>query len=360
VSVAIITGSAGLVGSVAARHFVDLGLHVVGIDNDLRRRFFGADGATGPNADRLARELDGAYTHHTTDVRDRDALERIFARYGRDLSLVIHAAAQPSHDWAVRDPFTDFDINASATLNVLEFTRRHSPAAAVIFCSSNKVYGDHPNRLPLIEEDTRFEISPAHRYTGGIAEDMPIDACLHSIFGVGKAAADLAVQEYGRYFGMNTATFRCGTLTGPAHAAAELHGFLAYLVRCAMEHRTYTIYGYGGKQVRDAIHADDVVTAFEAYWRAPRPAQVYNLGGGRAANVSLLEAITQVERITGETLVTRYEPVNRVGDHKWWIGSNRRFERHYPQWRLTRDVSDMLTDMYTANLERWRWIGAGA
>jgi CDP-paratose 2-epimerase len=256
----------------------------------------------------------------------------------------------------VRDPFTDFDINASATLNVLEFTRRYAPAAAVIFCSSNKVYGDHPNRLPLIEEDTRFEISPAHRYAGGIAEDMPIDGCLHSIFGVGKAAADLAVQEYGRYFGMNTATFRCGTLTGPAHAAAELHGFLAYLVRCAMEHRTYTIYGYGGRQVRDAIHADDVVTAFEAYWRAPRPGRIYNLGGGRSANVSLLEAIAMIEEVSGRPVSWTLSDENRSGDHIWWISDVRRFQADYPDWEYRYGLREIVEEIVDAATSRF---GAG-
>jgi CDP-paratose 2-epimerase len=353
VSIALITGSAGLIGSAAARHFATLGLDVVGIDNDMRRYFFGPDGTTAPVADQLTRELSASYTHHHTDIRDREALRAVFLRYGKDITLVVHTAGQPSHDWAVREPLTDFDVNATATLNVLEYTRQYCEQAAVVFCSTNKVYGDRPNILPLVEQDTRWEIDPGHRYAEGIAEDMSIDDCLHSIFGVGKVAADIAVQEYGRYFGMSTATFRCGTLTGPAHAAAELHGFLAYVMRCAMQHRTYSIYGHQGKQVRDAIHAHDLVAAFEAYWRDPRPGEVYNMGGGRHANVSVREAITLAEQIIGRSMTTRYVDQARVGDHIWWISNTAKFAQHYPGWKLTYDVPAILNEIYEANRDRW-------
>ena len=352
-SVALVTGSAGLIGSEAVRHFASLGLDIVGIDNDMRRRFFGDEASTAWNVLRLTTELGERYIHYDTDIRDRDALTSIFTRYGRDIVLVIHTAAQPSHDWAVRDPYTDFEVNAVGTLNVLQHVREHCIEAPVIHCSTNKVYGDRPNTLPLVELDTRWEIEPGHPYEQGIREDMAIDACLHSVFGASKVSADVMVQEYGRYFGMRTACFRGGTLTGPAHAATELHGFLAYVMRCAMERRPYTIYGYKGKQVRDAIHSHDVVAAFEAFFRAPRSAEVYNLGGGRHSNASVLEAIALAEKISGNELSCSYVDTNRIGDHIWWIGSNARFEANYPQWTLTYDVPTILQEIYEANVDKW-------
>jgi CDP-paratose 2-epimerase len=350
VSVALVTGSGGLIGSEAVRHFAGLGLQVVGIDNDMRRQFFGPEASTAWNVLRLTSELGEAYTHHDTDIRDRDGLAAIFRHYGRDIAVVIHTAAQPSHDWAVREPFTDFDINATGTLNVLQNVREHCVEAPVIHCSTNKVYGDRPNSLPLVERETRWEIAPGHPYEQGIAEDMPIDACLHSVFGASKVAADIMVQEYGRYFGMKTACFRGGTLTGPAHAATELHGFLAYVMRCNMERRLYKIFGYGGKMVRDAIHSHDVVAAF---FRAPRSAAVYNLGGGRHSNCSHLEAFALAEKITGTEMVTEYHEANRIGDHQWWIGSNAAFQRDYPQWKQTYDVPMILQEIYEANVDKW-------
>ncbi len=247
--------------------------------------------------------------------------------------MVIHTAAQPSHDWALRDPYTDFDVNAVGTLNILQNVREHCIEAPVIHCSTNKVYGDRPNSLPLVELETRWEIEPGHAYEQGIREDMSIDACLHSVFGASKVAADVMVQEYGRYFGMKTACFRGGTLTGPAHSATELHGFLGYVMRCNMERRTYRIFGYKGKMVRDAIHSSDVVAAFEAFFRDPRSAAVYNLGGGRHSNCSHLEAFALAQQITGVEMVTEYHEANRVGDHRWWIGSNAAFQADYPDWK---------------------------
>jgi CDP-paratose 2-epimerase len=353
VTVAIVTGSGGLIGSEAVRHFAGLGLEVVGIDNDMRRYYFGLDGSTAPNVERLRRDLKASYTHEDVDVRDRDGVAAIFARYGGNIGVVIHAAAQPSHDWAAREPLVDFDVNAVGTLNVLESMRQHSDAAAFVYCSTNKVYGDRPNSLPLVETETRWEIEPGHTYEDGIREEMPIDGCLHSLFGASKTAGDLLVQEYGRYFGLRTACFRGGPLTGPGHAAAELHGFLAYIMRCAVEGRTYNIFGYKGKQVRDSIHSYDVVRAFEAFFRNPRSAAVYNLGGGRHSNVSLLEAVALAEEITGDELETEYHERNRIGDHIWWIGSNARFEADYPDWELTYDVPRILEDIYEANGDRW-------
>jgi len=353
VSVALVTGSGGLIGSEAVRHFAGLGLDVVGIDNDMRRRFFGAEASTAWNVRRLTNELGAAYTHHDIDIRDRDALAKIFRRYGRDIAVVIHTAAQPSHDWAVRDPYTDFDVNAGGTLNVLQNVREHCIEAPVIHCSTNKVYGDRPNSLPLVELETRWELEPGHPYYDGIREDMPIDASLHSVFGASKVAADIMVQEYGRYFGMKTACFRGGTLTGPAHSATELHGFLAYVMRCNMERRTYKIFGYKGKMVRDAIHSHDVVTAFEAFFRNPRSAAVYNLGGGRHSNCSHLEAFALAEQITGKEMITEYHEAHRIGDHQWWIGSNAAFQADYPDWKQVYDVPMILQEIYEANVDKW-------
>ncbi len=352
-SVALVTGSAGLIGSEAARHFAHLGLDVVGIDNDMRRYFFGDDGSTAWSLARLTSDLGSRYTHYYVDIRDRDQLGKIFRRYGKAISVVIHTAAQPSHDWAVKEPFTDFDVNAVGTLNVLQNTREHAFDAPFIFCSTNKVYGDRPNSLPLVEYETRYEIEPGHPYQDGITEEMQIDACLHSVFGASKVAADVMVQEYGRYFGMKTVCFRGGTLTGPGHSAAELHGFLAYVMRCAMQLRTYRILGYKGKMVRDAIHSHDVVSAFEAFFREPRSGEVYNLGGGRHCNTSHLEVFELAQKITGNEMRTTYVDENRIGDHQWWIGSNARFQRHYPQWHLTYDLEAILTEIYEANVDKW-------
>lgn len=352
-SVAVITGSTGLIGAEAAEHFGALGLEVVGIDNDMRSVFFGPEASTAWSRVRLAASLGSGYHHHAVDIRDRRDVLEILAPLGNAVELVIHAAAQPSHDWAAREPFTDFDINAVGTLNLLEATRLHAPEATFIFTSTNKVYGDRPNSLPLAEQETRWEIDPSHTYAGGIREDMSIDQTLHSLFGASKVAADVVVQEYGRYFDMRTACFRGGTLTGPHHSAAELHGFLAYVMRCVMTGRHYTVFGYGGKQVRDAIHSRDLIRAFEAFHREPRSAEVYNIGGGRLSNVSVLEAIRLSEEITGEELSWTYEERNRVGDHLWWIGDNGRFESHYPDWALEYDVRRILTEMYEENQDRW-------
>lgn len=352
-SVALITGSAGLIGSEAATYFSSLGLDVVGIDNDMRGTFFGEAASTAWNVERLTRELGTSYEHHHLDIRDRDGLLRVFSRYGKDIALVIHTAAQPSHDWAAREPFTDFDINAVGTLNCLEATRLNCSEAPFIFTSTNKVYGDRPNELPLIEGETRYEINADHPYASGIAEDMSIDSCLHSLFGASKVAADVLVQEYGRYFQMPTACFRGGTLTGPQHSATELHGFLAYVMRCAISGDHYRIYGYKGKQVRDAIHSADLIRAFHQTFLAPRVGEVYNIGGGRFSNASVLEAIGFCEEITGRELDWTYDETNRVGDHIWWIGSNAKFESHYPDWKLEYDVERILREVYEVNADRW-------
>ncbi len=352
-SIAVVTGSAGLIGSQAAIHFAGLGLDVIGVDNDMRKVFFGDDSSTAWMVDELRGQLGERYRHADLDIRDRDGIDRLFAEHGTDIAVVIHTAAQPSHDWAAREPFTDFDVNAVGTLNVLEATRQHCPDAVFIFTSTNKVYGDTPNRLPLVEQETRWEIDPGHTYAGGIREDMSIDMTLHSLFGASKVAADVVVQEYGRYFDMKTSCFRGGTLTGPNHSAAELHGFLAYVMRCTMTGTPYRVFGYQGKQVRDAIHSSDLIACFEEVYRAPRTAEVYNIGGGRFSNCSVLEAITMCEQITGRALDWTYVDENRVGDHIWWIGDNGRFEEHYPGWKLEYDVAAILTEMFEANKDRW-------
>jgi CDP-paratose 2-epimerase len=352
-SIVVVTGSAGLIGSEAARTFADQGHDVVGIDNDMRAVFFGDEASTAWNVEALQRELGPRYRHYDLDIRDRAAILALYERLGSEIWLVIHTAAQPSHDWAAREPFTDFDINAVGTLNVLEATRRHAPEAAFIFTSTNKVYGDRPNQLPLIEQETRYEIDPSHTYTTGIREDMPIDDCLHSLFGASKVAADVLVQEYGRYFGMRTVCFRGGTLTGPQHAATQLHGFLAYVMRCVMTGTSYTVFGYKGKQVRDAIHSADLIRAFDEFARAPRVGEIYNIGGGRFSHCSVLEAIERSEQIAGKRLEWTYTEDNRIGDHIWWVGDNGRFASHYPAWRQEFDVDRILKEIHEFNRDRW-------
>lgn len=347
-AVVVVTGSSGLVGSESVRHFAAQGFDVVGIDNDLRASFFGPGASTRRNRSALERDVP-AYVHHDVDIRDPEAVSRIFASHGRAIAAVVHTAAQPSHDWAARDPETDFGVNATGTLRLLEATRRHCPEAVFIFTSTNKVYGDTPNRLPMEELDLRWEPAADHPFHArGIDESMSVDDCLHSLFGVSKLAADVMVQEYGRYFGMRTACFRAGCLTGPQHAGAELHGFLAWLVKCAMTSAPYTVYGYGGKQVRDNLHSADLVRAFWEFFLAPRSAAVYNMGGGRRSNCSMLEAIARIRELTGRELDWQYESRARIGDHIWWISDTARFEADYPAWSVQHDVDAILTEIADA------------
>lgn len=347
-NVAIITGAAGLVGSASVRAFAASGFTCVGVDNDLRAVFFGPEGSTRSCRAALEREVPG-YRHQAVDIRDAAALDRVFRDYRGEIRLVIHTAAQPSHDWAARDPQTDFAVNAVGTLNLLELTRQHAPEACFIFTSTNKVYGDSPNRLPLVEQDTRWEVDPAHPFAAhGIDESMSIDQSLHSVFGASKVAADVLTQEYGRYFGLKTGIFRGGCLTGPAHAGVELHGFLAYLMRCAVAGRPYTIWGYKGKQVRDNLHSADLVAAFHAFSQAPRAGEVYNMGGSRYSHCSMLEAIRLCEEISGRKLHVTLNEQNRRGDHIWYVSDVRKFQRHYPNWRYTRTMRDTLVEIFDA------------
>ena len=351
-AVAVVTGASGLIGSEAVRFLAAQGLDVVGIDNNLRAYFFGSDGSTDWNRRRLEQEVAG-YEHVDADIRDAEAIGAVFRRFGRDIGLVIHAAAQPSHDWAAREPVTDFTVNANGTLVLLESVRAHCPDAVFIFTSTNKVYGDTPNRLPLVERATRWEVDPAHPYAAhGIDESMSLDQTTHSVFGASKVAADVMVQEYGRYFGLRTACFRGGCLTGPAHAGAELHGFLAYLVKCAVTGRRYTVYGYKGKQVRDNIHSRDLIRAFWRVFEAPRRGEVYNIGGGPAAHCSMLEAIALVQDLAGRPLDWTYSDTHRTGDHMWWVSDIRRFTDHYPGWRIEYGLPRTLGEMVDAQLAR--------
>lgn len=352
-SVVLVTGSSGLIGSETARFFHSQGLDVVGIDNDLRAYFFGQEASTAWNTARLVRELP-RFRHCMIDIRDASAVDALFQQYGKSIALVVHCAAQPSHDWAAREPMTDFSVNATGTLVLLEAARRFAPDAVFIFTSTNKVYGDTPNALPLVEQATRWELDPAHPWSEhGIDETMSIDRTRHSIFGASKVAADVMAQEYGQYFGMRTGVFRGGCLTGPSHSGAELHGFLAYLVRCAVAGRPYTIYGYKGKQVRDNIHSNDLVQCFWQFFRAPRAAAVYNIGGSRFSNCSMLEAIALIEELGGGRLNYTLSDEARSGDHIWWISDVRAFQRDYPEWRYTFDLRATLAEMIVAARSRY-------
>lgn len=345
-SVALITGSGGLIGSAAVRHFASRFERIIGIDNDMRGVFFGAEASTRWNVD-LLKEQVPSYAHHDIDIRDREALEKLFKEYGTSINLVVHAAAQPSHDKAAQIPYLDFEVNANGTLNMLELTRQHCPKAVFIFTSTNKVYGDNPNFLPLVELETRWEVASDHPYyKEGIDEHMSIDHTKHSLFGASKVAADVMVQEYGRYFGMKTGTFRGGCLTGPGHSGAQLHGFLSYLMKCAITKTPYTIFGYKGKQVRDNIHSDDLVAMFDAFYKAPRSGEVYNAGGGRFANCSMLEAIAQCERITGNKMNVTLSDDNRIGDHIWYVSDLSRFKKHYPGWQPRYGVEETLVQIF--------------
>lgn len=332
-NIAVVSGSNGLIGSESVSFLADKMDLVIGIDNDQRAYFFGPSASTKWNKEVLENKYSN-YKAHNIDIRDYTSLEAIFKQYGNDIKIVVHTAAQPSHDWAAKEPITDFTINANGTLNFLELTRQHCPKAVFIFTSTNKVYGDTPNFLPLVELDKRWEIDESHPYfKEGIDEQMSIDNSKHSVFGASKVAADVMVQEYGKYFDMNTAVFRGGCLTGPQHSGAQLHGFLSYLMKCAITGDHYTIFGYKGKQVRDNIHAWDLVNMFWHFYQNPQPGgQVYNAGGGRFSNCSMLEAIDICEEITGNKMNYSYTNDNRSGDHIWYISDLTKFKTHYPAW----------------------------
>ena len=350
--VAIVTGSAGLIGSEAVEFFADKFDQVIGIDNNQREKLFGEDASVAWNITRLQERVPN-YTHYSLDIRDLKDVEMVFAKYNSDIQLIVHTAAQPSHDWAAKEPLTDFTINANGTLNLLELTRQYCEKAVFIFTSTNKVYGDTPNRLPLVELEHRWELDESHAfYAEGIDESMSIDNTLHSLFGASKVAADVLVQEYGRYFGMNTGVFRGGCLTGPKHSGTQLHGFLAYLMKCAITGDHYTIFGYEGKQVRDNIHSWDLVNMFWHFYQNPRQGEVYNAGGSRFSNCSMKEGIQICEQITGNKMNYSYTNNNRVGDHIWWISDVSKFKAHYPQWAYKYNLEDILNQMFESLSQR--------
>jgi len=345
--IALITGSAGLIGAESCRRFHAGGFDVVGVDNDMRARFFGAEASTARQRDELLRTLP-RYTHRDADIRDEARVEEIFAAHEARIGVIIHTAAQPSHDWAAREPLTDFGVNALGTLHLLEAARKHCPEAPFIFTSTNKVYGDAPNHLPLVELETRWEVDAGHSCHAGVAETMSIDQTLHSVFGASKVAADVMVQEYGRYFGMPTVCFRGGCLTGPGHAGTELHGFLSYLMKCCVTGTPYRVFGYKAKQVRDNIHAADLVEAFWHFCEAPRAGAVYNIGGGRHSHCSMLEAIALCEAISCRKLAWEYVDQARTGDHMWYVSDLRRFQADYPGWSQRSNLNQLLEDIHAA------------
>jgi CDP-paratose 2-epimerase len=350
--IAVITGSAGLIGSESVRFFADKFDLIIGIDNDMRAYFFGEEASTTWNKVRLEHDYSN-YKHFKTDIRNLSELEPIFREYGAHIDLVVHTAAQPSHDWAAREPFTDFTVNANGTLNMLEMTRQYCSGAVFIFTSTNKVYGDNPNLLPLVELETRWELDPGHSYfKDGIDEQMSLDHTTHSIFGASKVAADILVQEYGRYFGMKTGVFRGGCLTGPNHSGTQLHGFLAYLVKCVITGRPYTVFGYKGKQVRDNIHSHDLVNMFWHFYRNPGQGAVYNAGGSRFANCSMLEAIRMCEDLSGKKMNYTYSETNRVGDHIWYVSDVGKFKEHYPDWSYEYDLQRTIGELINSVKDR--------
>jgi CDP-paratose 2-epimerase len=345
---ALITGSGGLIGSEAVRFFCDLGFDVTGIDNDMRRYFFGDEASTKRTVETLSAQFHN-FRQFDCDIRNEDQMEDVFKQSPFD--LIVHTAAQPSHDWAAREPITDFTVNANGTLVLLECYRKFSPDAVFIYTSTNKVYGDRPNELPLVEMEKRWEIAPGHRFQQGIDESMNIDNTLHSIFGASKLAADVLVQEYGKYFHLPTGVFRGGCLTGPAHKGVELHGFLSYLIKCVVSGRTYKVFGYKGKQVRDNIHSYDLINAFYQFYRQPRFGEVYNMGGSRHSNCSVIEAFEMAEAASGKKALTEYKDENRKGDHIWYISDVGKFQLHYPDWTYKHSLETIIEGIVRATVE---------
>ena len=347
-SIVVVTGSSGLVGSETTRFFCDLGFNVIGIDNNLRMNFFGADGDTRKVKEEIIDLYPSEYRHFDLDIRNRDEVRVIFKELGSKIDLVVHAAAQPSHDWAARDPHSDFEVNALGTLNLLECVREYCPEAVFVLMSTNKVYGDLPNSIDFIEEESRFSPKQGSDFAKfGINEMFSLDQSTHSIFGVNKVHADLMTQEYGRYFGIKTTCLRGGCLSGPSHKGAELHGFLSYLVKCSVINRSYTIYGYKGKQVRDNLHSRDVAFAIWEIFQNPGKGEVFNLGGGIHSNISILEAISFLKTL-GFNLNYNVSDTPRTGDHKWWISDISKFSNRYPNWRVTRNSFEIIEETISA------------
>ena len=341
---ALITGSCGLVGSESSIFFAKKNFKILGIDNNSRKFFFGKDGDITWVKNNLNKNIKN-YNHLNIDIRNYPTLKKIFSKYKKNIKVIIHAAAQPSHDWAKNKPFIDFDINAKGTLNLLELTKEYCPNAPFIFMSTNKVYGDNPNYLPLVEKKTRWEIKNNHRFKKGIDETMSIDNCTHSFFGASKSYADLIVQEYGTNVGLKTACFRAGCITGPNHSGAKLHGFLSYLVKSSLKKKEYTLIGYKGKQVRDNIHSHDLVSCFWEFYKKPRYGEVYNIGGGRYSNCSIIEALNMIEKLSNIKIRRKILRNNRVGDHIWYVSNLGKFKKHYPKWRQIYSTKKIINEL---------------
>ncbi len=341
--VIIITGSCGLIGSESVKFFSKKKYLIVGIDNNFRRYFFGKDGNTNWQLSNLKKIKN--YIHYSYDIRNFKKLKTIFKKYNKRIASIIHCAAQPSHDWAAKEPLTDFSINATGTLNLLELTKQYAKNSKFIFLSTNKVYGDKPNQIKLVEKKKRYEPINKHYKINGIGEDMSIDNSKHSIFGSSKVAADILVQEYGKYFNLNTVCFRGGCLTGPSHSGAELHGFLSYLVKCCLKGKLYKVYGYKGKQVRDNIHSSDLVNMIWEFIKRPSRGEVYNVGGGINNSCSILEAINLIEKITKKKMKYKIMKQNRIGDHIWYITNLRKFKKNYPKWKLKYSLKQIISEI---------------
>ena len=346
----LVTGSSGLIGSEAVAFFDAMGFEILGVDNNMRADFFGPKGDTSWNRKRLE-EACKNFRHQTLDIRDRLAVAELFMCHKFD--LIIHAAAQPSHDLAAKRPFDDFDVNAVGTLNLLEACRLHTPEAVFCHMSTNKVYGDGPNHIPLREEETRWEYDDPI-YVNGIPETFSIDRCLHSLFGASKVAGDVLAQEYGKYFGMKTGIFRGGCLTGPQHSGVELHGFLNYIVLVALREEPYTVFGYKGKQVRDQIHCHDVISLFWEFAQNPRPGEVYNLGGGKGNAASLLECVEIIHGISGKRPKLTYTDQARIGDHICYYSDLRKIKDHFSNWGLTRNLEQITEEIVRAAIDQHR------
>ena len=343
-SVVLITGSTGLVGSEAVKFFCEKGFDVVGIDNNLRKFFFGKDGSTSWVKNRLIKNYKN-FRNYETDIRNLNKLNKIFNKYKKNISILIHCAAQPSHDYGKNYPIIDFNVNATGTLNLLELTKKYCPNACFIFMSTNKVYGDNPNRLKIYEKTTRWELKQKDKYFKGIAESFPIDDCTHSFFGVSKTYADLIVQEYGKNVGLKTVCFRGGCITGPNHSGAKLHGFLSYLVKLSIAKKKYSLIGYKGKQVRDNLHSYDLVNGFWEFYKKPSKGEIYNIGGGRYSNCSIIEALNIVEEIKGFKIKREIIKNPRVGDHIWYISNTSKFKKHYPNWKQRYDTKKIIEEL---------------
>jgi CDP-paratose 2-epimerase len=348
----LITGSDGLIGSESVKFFSRKGYSILGIDNNSRMKFFGKEASVLWNRSQLKKNNPN-YIHFNYDIRNSKKVDKIFQDYKNDIVLIIHTAAQPSHDWAASNPKLDYEINSLGTLNLLESYRKNSPKASFIFTSTNKVYGDNPNKLDLVEDESRYKIRKGTEYEYGINESMSIDNTLHSLFGASKTSADILVQEYGKYFGLKTVSFRGGCLTGPSHSGTSLHGFLSYLMKCIVTGEKYTIYGYKGKQVRDNIHSSDLVKGFYEFYQNPKSGEVYNIGGGMDSNCSMLEAISIGEKIVNKEMYYEYSQTPRTGDHVWYVSDLSKFKKDYPSWNITYGIEEIMNEIYLKNMKRW-------